>query len=94
MTEKVENTKEVTSILEKCIEDLKKCNNVNLPSDKDQQDEESGLQFFVDICKGFGLLFLSVLVLYHVIFFLVVSFIALDLKRYVHFLSDIGRTLE
>lgn len=67
---------------------FEKCNNVNLPSDKNQQDKESGLQIFVDMCKVTGLGFLSVLVLGHVFFFLVVSFIALDLERYFHFLLD------
>ncbi|TIB79366.1 hypothetical protein E3Q18_04255 [Wallemia mellicola] len=92
MTEKVENISEAINRLEKCIEGLKECN-LSIPSDENKQAKRSGFQTFAMVCKALGIFVLILLVFYHVVAFVVVSLMALDVERYISFYLNVGKTL-
>lgn len=92
MTEKVEDINEKLDRLEKRNEELEKRDSICVLPKKDQENEKSSRDIVTTWCFGFMLMSPVVLMLFHLVFFVIVSYKILDFKiiieRYFKFLED------
>lgn len=91
MTENDEDIDEKVNRLEKSIEELQNHVIVSLPPKENRQVQEEGrLQVAKEICMAFGITFLFILALLHLVWFVCFSYRMLDfnIANYVNFIED------